>query len=63
MTTAGATREINLWLSQFEAALDANDAKAVAALFAPEECYWRDFVAFTWTIVTLDGRAARRRSR
>ena len=27
------------------------------ALFA-EECYWRDLVAFTWNIMTMEGQAA-----
>ena len=37
------------------AALAARDKTRLQALFA-DECYWRDFLAFTWTIVTLEGR-------
>ncbi|MCF4129528.1 flavin-containing monooxygenase [Methylobacterium sp. SyP6R] len=45
------------WLDQLAKHLSADDASAVAALFAPE-CWWRDFVAFTWTIATVEGRPA-----
>lgn len=43
------------WLSKFEAALTSRDVEAVKNLFAPE-CYWRDLVAFTWNIKTMEGR-------
>ena len=42
------------WLSDFEAALDARDAEAVAQLFH-EDSYWRDLVAFSWSLVTVEG--------
>jgi putative flavoprotein involved in K+ transport len=45
------------WLGAFAEALDRRDVKAVLALFA-EDCYWRDFVAFTWNIKTLEGKPA-----
>jgi putative flavoprotein involved in K+ transport len=45
------------WLAAFAAALDSRDGDALIALFA-EDCYWRDLVAFTWNIKTLEGRAA-----
>ena len=45
------------WLDRFDAALRAGDADAAAALFA-EQSYWRDLLAFTWTIKTMEGRAA-----
>jgi len=45
------------WLAHFETALNARDTAAAAALFA-EDCYWRDLVAFTWNIKTLEGRDA-----
>ena len=44
------------WLAKFERATRKGDAAAAAALFA-EECYWRDLVAFTWNIKTMEGRA------
>jgi putative flavoprotein involved in K+ transport len=43
------------FLSKFETALAAQDVEAAALLFAPE-CYWRDLVAFTWNIKTVEGR-------
>ncbi len=42
------------WLQRFEAALAAPATADFRALFAGE-CYWRDLLAFTWDIVTLDG--------
>jgi putative flavoprotein involved in K+ transport len=45
------------WLAGFERALTARDLDAAAGLFA-DECYWRDLVAFTWNIVTVEGRDA-----
>lgn len=45
------------WLDRFEGALAARDAGAAAACFAPT-CFWRDLVAFTWNITTLEGRDA-----
>jgi putative flavoprotein involved in K+ transport len=42
------------WVKRFEAALAAPATADWSALFA-DECYWRDLLAFTWNIVTLDG--------
>jgi putative flavoprotein involved in K+ transport len=42
------------WLSSFEAALTEGDSEAAAALFA-EESFWRDLVALTWNIKTVEG--------
>ena len=44
------------WLAGFHDALVARDKARLQGLFL-EECYWRDFLAFTWNIVTLEGRA------
>jgi putative flavoprotein involved in K+ transport len=52
------TRQLHAWLASFEAALSRGDADAAAALFDGAECYWRDLIAFTWNIATLDGRPA-----
>lgn len=49
--------EVSAWLAAFERALKARDVEAVTELFAADECYWRDLVAFTWNIATMDGRA------
>ena len=45
------------WLAEFSSALKRSDIEAARALFA-DECYWRDLVAFTWNIVTLESRSA-----
>ena len=45
------------WLSAFASALKKNDIEAATALFA-EQGYWRDLIAFTWNIVTLESRSA-----
>lgn len=45
------------WLARFASALKRSDIDAATALFA-DECYWRDLVAFTWNIVTLESRSA-----
>lgn len=52
------TKHLHDWLANFAAALNARDAGAVAAMFAEDECFWRDLVAFTWNIATMDGRPA-----
>jgi putative flavoprotein involved in K+ transport len=53
---SAATGTVTSWLSSFDAALRAGDAAAAAALFT-EDCFWRDLVAFTWNITTVEGRA------
>ncbi|HXD64563.1 MAG TPA: NAD(P)/FAD-dependent oxidoreductase, partial [Solirubrobacteraceae bacterium] len=51
-----AATEVDQWLERFGAALEQGDAAGAAELFAPES-YWRDLVAFTWNIKTVEGRA------
>jgi putative flavoprotein involved in K+ transport len=43
------------WLAGFEAALTAHDPEGVAALFAATS-FWRDLVAFTWNLTTVENR-------
>jgi putative flavoprotein involved in K+ transport len=57
MTTASPTQRVNDWLARFDAALKANAVQEAASLFA-EDGYWRDFVAFTWNLKTMEGRQA-----
>ena len=45
---------ITEWLSSFETALAAEDVEATAELFG-QDSYWRDLIAFTWNIVTVEG--------
>jgi putative flavoprotein involved in K+ transport len=48
--------EVDRWLSSFDEALQAGDSEAAAALFH-DESYWRDLVAFTWNLKTVEGPA------
>jgi putative flavoprotein involved in K+ transport len=55
MPESNPNQTITQLLESFEAALRSGDSKAVAALFQPDS-YWRDLVAFTWNIKTMEGR-------
>lgn len=55
--TQDAARSAANWLGEFDAALQRCDAAAAAALFLPDG-QWRDIVAFTWHLLTMDGAAA-----
>ena len=54
-TGTAPTSEVAEWLKIFADALTRNDAEAAANCFH-EDSYWRDLVAFTWNIKTLEGR-------
>ena len=55
-TTAGSPQgRVDAWLDGFQTALDAEDGAAAGALFATDS-YWRDLVAFTWNLKTVEGR-------
>src|SRR5215813_4411156 len=43
------------WLAEFEAALGARDDGALKKLFHPDS-YWRDALALSWTLQTVNGR-------
>ena len=45
------------WIADFAAAVEAADARRLAALFAAE-CHWRDILAFTWDLRTASGGVA-----
>ncbi len=45
---------MDAWLAKFNNALAANDPQAVASLFVSDS-YWRDLVAFTWNLKTVEG--------
>ncbi|MBF6209847.1 NAD(P)/FAD-dependent oxidoreductase [Nocardia puris] len=51
----GPQERVDAWLTAFEAALAARDVTAAANLFATNG-FWRDLVAFTWNIATVEGR-------
>ncbi|MFT3975546.1 MAG: NAD(P)/FAD-dependent oxidoreductase [Sphingomonas bacterium] len=46
------------WLGAFEQALTAGDRDALLALFAADDCHWRDMLAFTWNVTPHEDRAA-----
>jgi putative flavoprotein involved in K+ transport len=56
MSNADASRRAAAWLRDLEAALARTNIPGVLALFADEECFWRDMVAFTWNIKTMEGK-------
>ncbi len=51
-----ATTEVEQWLSRFDEALTAGDSAAASELFL-DDSYWRDLVAFTWNLKTVEGPA------
>ncbi|WIX99097.1 NAD(P)/FAD-dependent oxidoreductase [Amycolatopsis mongoliensis] len=50
-----ARQRVEGWLADFEAALAARDADRAAALFATTS-FWRDLIAFTWNLKTVENR-------
>src|SRR5471032_1598224 len=55
MPDNNVNRSISTVLESLEGALRRGDTAAAVELFQPE-CYWRDLVAFTWNIKTMEGR-------
>jgi putative flavoprotein involved in K+ transport len=55
MPDNNVNRSISSVLESLEGALRRGDTAAAVELFQPE-CYWRDLVAFTWNIKTMEGR-------
>ena len=43
------------WLDAFSSALASGEIERASSLFG-DECFWRDLVAFTWNVKTLEGR-------
>src|SRR5690349_1282656 len=56
MSIVDASQRAASWLQEFEVALGRSNVPAVLAMFADEECFWRDMVAFTWNIKTMEGK-------
>jgi putative flavoprotein involved in K+ transport len=48
--------QVDQWLARFEEALAAGDSVAASELFA-DDSFWRDLIAFTWNIKTVEGPA------
>ena len=53
--TTTPQQRVDDWLAAFEDALTAGDVERAAAMFAPAS-FWRDLVAFTWNLTTVEGR-------
>ena len=51
---SAAAQEVERWLSSFETALTAGDGAAAGKLFL-DDSYWRDLVAFSWNLTTVEG--------
>ncbi len=51
-----AMARVGAWVSEFERALQTHDVEQAVSLFA-DTSYWRDLVAFTWNVKTVEGRA------
>src|SRR6478735_11141646 len=58
--TQTPTAAAQAWLAGLDEALQRRDVDAALELFE-DDCYWRDFVAFTWNLKTLEGKADIRR--
>ncbi|MEN4451440.1 NAD(P)/FAD-dependent oxidoreductase [Mycobacterium sp. SM3041] len=54
-TAISPQQRVENWLANFEAALAAQDIDGVVGMFAVDS-FWRDLVAFTWNIKTVEGR-------
>jgi putative flavoprotein involved in K+ transport len=60
MTDKTPTQQITDWLMTLGAALERGDVQRATEMFGIE-CYWRDLVAFTWNIITAEGKTSVRR--
>jgi putative flavoprotein involved in K+ transport len=54
--TETPTAAAQAWLTELDTALQRRDVDAAVELFE-DDSYWRDFVAFTWNLKTLEGKA------
>jgi putative flavoprotein involved in K+ transport len=54
LTNISAKQAAEVWLRDFDAAIASGQAARIAALF-PEDCHWRDILAFTWDLRTTSG--------
>lgn len=53
--TQTPAQRVDAWLADFEAALAVRDIDRVVQKFATDS-FWRDLIAFTWNIKTVEGR-------
>jgi putative flavoprotein involved in K+ transport len=57
MLQTAPAAEASAWLAGFSDALAAGDTDAVLEAFV-DDSYWRDLVAFTWNVKTMEGKSA-----
>ncbi|MBL8575715.1 MAG: NAD(P)/FAD-dependent oxidoreductase [Mesorhizobium sp.] len=57
MHETSPSAKASIWLAAFSERLAKGDLDGTLELFA-DDCYWRDFLAFTWNIKTMEGKAA-----
>ncbi|MCX5496046.1 NAD(P)/FAD-dependent oxidoreductase [Kaistia dalseonensis] len=57
MLDSAPPTDISAWFDSFARHLAARDIDGLLELFT-EDCYWRDIVAFTWNVKTLEGKPA-----
>jgi putative flavoprotein involved in K+ transport len=55
--TENIAAAVDNWLAQFETALARSDEGLLRTLFHPDS-YWRDVLALSWTLQTVNGRDA-----
>jgi putative flavoprotein involved in K+ transport len=55
--TTAPSQRVTSWLTALEQSLAAGNVASTLALFDDCECFWRDMVAFTWNIKTMEGKA------
>lgn len=55
MLDSALTDQVQTLLDDFGAALEAGDINRATQLFV-SDCYWRDLVAFTWNLRTMEGQ-------
>ena len=55
MSEKTPTQQVLEWLAALGRALESGNAAAAATLFG-DDSYWRDLVAFTWNLKTVEGR-------
>ncbi|SDA51644.1 flavin-containing monooxygenase [Mesorhizobium qingshengii] len=57
MLEIAPTKQAAAWFDSLAQALAAGDFAAAGNLFV-DDCYWRDLLAFTWNVKTMEGREA-----
>lgn len=55
LATLSPQERVDAWLADFESALADRDIERAVGKFATDS-FWRDLVAFTWNLKTLEGR-------